>query len=84
MFQKPAVTPEEVQHPSSQWYNRWGAGFNGHHLVVHFLMLLLFFLFKVHLSSFLDTLDECQAVDRMKVLKAADWGLIQSGTLFPC
>lgn len=24
-----------------------------------------------HLSSFLDTLDECQAVDLMKVLKAA-------------
>lgn len=26
---------------------------------------------SVHLSSFLDTLDECHAVDLMKVLKAA-------------
>lgn len=60
-----------------------------------------------HLSSFLDTLDECQAVDLrgrrryapwlarrrrerhplphlMKVLKAALWGLMHSGTRFPC
>lgn len=63
-----------------------------------------------HLSSFLDTLDECQAVDLrrrrrytpwrasrrrhrrrdgprphlMKVLNAALWGLMHSGTRFPC
>lgn len=38
----------------------------------------------IHLSSFLETFEECQAVDLMKVLNAAECGFIHSGGRLPC